>query len=77
MRFNQPDQDEQQPRRRSSDNSLIKDFLTVPMTLPVWLWNLIVIAIYLTFLYFAVLIGLAFIAWVVLLGVRLSAFGGG
>lgn len=67
----QPDQHEGQPRRRSPDSSLIKDFLTVPIALPIWLWNLTVIAMYLAFLYFAVHIGLAFIAWIILFVARL------
>ena len=60
-----PDEDEQQHQRRSSDSSLIKDFLTKPIPLPIWLWNLIVIAIYLTLLYFVVHLGLGIIAGII------------
>ena len=59
--------DEEPPRRRSPDSNLWNNFLTVPMALRVWLWNLIVIGIYLTFLYFAVHIGMALIAWSILI----------
>lgn len=61
------DQDEQQPRKRLPDgNNLIKDFFTKPIPLPVWLWNIIVVAIYLSLLVFAVQLGLVILAGIIL-----------
>ncbi len=62
----QEDQNERPPRKQSSDSSLIKDFLTKPIPLPIWLWNLIVIAIYLSLLIFVIQWGLAIIVAIIL-----------
>ena len=38
---------ERTPSQPTTIRSLVNDFLTKPIPLPVWLWNILVIAIYL------------------------------
>ncbi len=42
----QPNQEHRQ-QPKTTVKSLVKDFTTKPIPLPIWLWNLIVIGIYL------------------------------
>ena len=44
--FNNKDGDRQSTRSQKSAKSLVKKFLTEPIPLPVWIWNLLVIGIY-------------------------------
>ena len=63
------DDDNGQLRQRSrrTGNSLIRDFLAKPIPLPTWLWNVIVIYLvisavwFLTKIGYMILIGLAFL----------------
>ena len=41
------DQQDQHPQPKTTIKSVFKDFTTKPIPLPIWLWNLIVIGIYL------------------------------
>ena len=41
------DQQDQHPQPKTTIKSIFKDFTTKPIPLPIWLWNLIVIGIYL------------------------------
>ena len=50
--------------------SLINDFLTKPIPLPVWLWNILVIAIYL-----GVIVFVLRIATVILFGILVAFLG--
>ena len=52
--FNNKDGDRNSRRSQGSDKSLVKKFLTEPIPLPVWIWNLLVIAIYLSIGLFAI-----------------------
>ena len=60
----QPNQDKH-PHPKTTIKTIFKDFTTKPIPLPIWLWNLIVIGIYLwvgyLFITFAVilLVGIA------------------
>lgn len=38
---------ERPPSQPTTIRSLVNDFLTKPIPLPIWLWNILVIAIYL------------------------------
>ena len=53
------DIDEQsvQPNQRT-ENSLIRDFLTKPIPLPIWLWNLLVIILYISIGWTVIRIGI-------------------
>ncbi len=50
--FPQFDSEPEQERPKTDDGSLINDFLHEPIPLPIWLWNLLVIALYLTIAFF-------------------------
>ena len=39
--------DTEKERPKPKQDSLIKEFRTIPFPLPIWLWNLFVIALYL------------------------------
>ena len=63
----QPDDDESQPTQpKTTIKSIFRDFTTKPIPLPIWLWNLIVIAIYLSVIVFAIQISLALLAGIIL-----------
>ena len=52
--INNKDGDRNSRRSQGSDKSLVKIFLTEPFPLPIWIWNLLVIAIYLPIGLFAI-----------------------
>ena len=42
-----PDQNDKHPQPKTTIRTIFTDFTTNPIPLPIWLWNLIVIGIYL------------------------------
>ena len=52
--YNNKDGDRNSRRSQGSDKSLVKIFLTEPFPLPIWIWNLLVIGIYLSIGLFAI-----------------------
>ena len=45
--YKTPPKQDQHPQPKTTIKSIFTDFTTKPIPLPIWLWNLIVIAIYL------------------------------
>ena len=46
-----------QPHHKT-ENSLLRDFVTKPIPLPIWLWNLLVIGLYISIGWFVIRIGI-------------------
>ena len=64
FRPNNPNPD-RPPSQPTTIKSLVNDFLTKPIPLPIWLWNLIVIGIYLWVLYLLIAFAVILIVGIV------------
>ena len=53
------------PSQPTTIKSLVNDFLTKPIPLPIWLWNLIVVGIYLWVLYLLIAFAVILIVGIV------------